>query len=97
MAIRWQIIKKTPDGIFRATAHTEEAMKAIVEVAQQDPETKYVVVKDRVKNRRGIVWRRSRHTEIDWWILADTPVEIEYKRAKPPAEQISKDENHSDN
>jgi hypothetical protein len=82
MAIRWQIIKKTSLGIFRATAHTEAQMRAIVEVAQQDPETKYVVVKDRVKNRRGIVWRRSKHTEIDWWILEDTPIEVEYKRAK---------------
>ena len=86
MAIRWQIIKKTSDGIFRATAHTEAAMKEIVRVAQEDPECKYVVVKDRVKNRRGMVWRRSTHEEIDWWILADTPVEIEYKRAKPPPE-----------
>ena len=86
MAIRWQIIKKTSDGIFRATAHTEEAMRAIVEVAQEDPECKYVVVKDRVKNRRGIVWRRSTHEEIDWWILEDTPVEVEYKRAKPSPE-----------
>ena len=86
MAIRWQIIKKTSDGIFRATAHTEAAMREIVRVAQEDPETKYVVVKDRVKNRRGMVWRRSTHEEIDWWILSDTPVEVEYRRAKPSPE-----------
>ena len=86
MAIRWQIIKKTSEGIFRATAHTEAAMREIVRVAQEDPETKYVVVKDRVKNRRGIVWRRSTHEAIDWWILEDTPVEVEYRRVNTPPE-----------
>jgi hypothetical protein len=83
MALRWQIIKKTSEGIFRVTTHTEEGMQAIVQVAQQDPDCKYVVVKDRVKNRRGIVWRRSTHEEIDWWILNDTPVEIEYRKKTP--------------
>lgn len=82
MADRWQIIKKTGEGIFRATANREDTMKAIVAVAQADPGCKYIVVKDRVTNRRGLVWRRSQSEPIDWWILRDPfdPDKIQFRQ-----------------
>ena len=81
MAKRWQIIKKTAEGVFRAHCDTEEQLKTIVDLAKSDPDTKYVVVKDRYLNRRGLVWRRSQGEEVDWWILQEpeTP-EITFKK-----------------
>jgi hypothetical protein len=81
MARRYQIIKKTTEGVFRAHCDTEQQLKTIVEVAKSDPKTKYVVVKDRYLNRRGLVWRRTQGEEVDWWILQepDRP-DIEFKK-----------------
>lgn len=80
MAKRWQIMQRTNEGMFRVTCDCESEMQRLVEEAQQNPECRYIVVKDRVRNRRGLVWRRSQATEIDWWILAEPEtVSIEFR------------------
>ena len=73
MADRWQVMKKTQEGVFRTTTNSDVAMKKLCELAQQDADCRWIVVKDRVKNRRGMVWRRNTTDEIDWWILQDAP------------------------
>ena len=82
MADRWQVMKKTQEGVFRTTTNSETAMKKLCELAQQDLDCRWIVVKDRVKNRRGLVWRRNTNDTIDWWILQDVPV-VWHKRNKP--------------
>ena len=85
MADRWQVMKKTQEGVFRTTTNSETAMKKLCELAQQDLDCRWIVVKDRVKNRRGLVWRRNTTDEIDWWILQDAPEVpvVWHKRNKP--------------
>jgi len=86
MADRWQVMKKTDQGVFRTTTNSETAMKQLCELAQQDPECRWIVVKDRVRNRRGMVWRRNHKDTIDWWILQDAPeVKILSKPSWPVA------------
>lgn len=81
MANRWQIMQKRTDrGIERTTTNDEIEMRKIVRDLQRSSKTLYIVVKDRVKNRRGMVWKRSESTEIDWWILADAQPEITFKK-----------------
>jgi hypothetical protein len=82
MAKRWQIMKRTNEGVFRATTDTEEGLEEIVKIAQSDPETKWIVVKDRYLNRRGLVWKRSQGEEIDWWCLDPETPEIKFKKTK---------------
>jgi hypothetical protein len=73
MADRWQVMKKTDQGVFRTTTNSTVTMKKLCELAQEDPECRWIVVKDRVMNRRGMVWRRTQGEAIDWWILQDAP------------------------
>lgn len=81
MANRWQIMQKRTDrGIERTTTNDEIEMRKIVRDLQRSSKTLYIVVKDRVMNRRGMVWKKHDSTEIDWWILADTPPEITFKK-----------------
>lgn len=80
MALRWQVMKKTDQGVLRATTNSDQTLKALVEEAQKDPNCRWIVVKDRVLNRRGLVWKRSQGEEIDWWCLEDTPPEITFKK-----------------
>ncbi len=81
MARRWQIMKKTDQGVFRATTDTEQGLEEIVRTAQSDPETRWIVVKDRKLNRRGLVWKRNSKEVIDWWCVQEpeTP-EIQFKK-----------------
>lgn len=84
MARRWQILKKTTEGIFRATTNSVEGMEEIVKIAQADPDTVWIVVKDRVLNRRHQIWRRSAGVVIEPWWREDTPEpRITYKIGKP--------------
>lgn len=68
MARRWQIMKRTTEGVFRATTNTIEGMEEIVKVAQSDPECLWIVVKDRRENRQARIWKRSEGVKIEpWW------------------------------
>lgn len=73
-------MKKTRLGVFRATTDSREGLEEIVKTAQADPLCLWIVVKDRVLNRRGLVWRRQQGEEIDWWILADGDTKVEWRR-----------------
>ena len=73
MARRWQIMKKTDQGIFRATTDRTDCMEEIVKIAQADPECRWIVVKDRVENRRHQIWRRSTGVVIEPWWREDSP------------------------
>jgi hypothetical protein len=85
MADRWQVMKKTNEGVFRTTTDSEIAMKKLCELAQEDPKCRWIVVKDRVLNRRGMVWRRNTTDEIDWWILQDAPeISVWHKNNRKP-------------
>lgn len=86
MARRYQIIKKTDQGIMRATCQTREELELLVVAAQRDPSCRYIVVKDRYLRTRGLVWRRNRGEEIDWWVLEPKTPEITFKK-KPRAEK----------
>lgn len=65
---RYQIIKKTDQGLFRVTANDLHSVDQIVEDQKKRPETIYVIVKDRVKNTTVKVWQRDRDCKIEWWI-----------------------------
>lgn len=65
---RYQIIKKTDQGLFRVTANDLHSVDQIVTEQQRDPQTIYVIVKDRVKNCTVRVWQRDRDCKIEWWI-----------------------------
>jgi hypothetical protein len=65
---RYQIIKKTDQGVFRVTANDLVTVDQIVEDQKKRPETIYVIVKDRVKNTTVKVWQRDRDVAIEWWI-----------------------------
>lgn len=78
-------MKRTPEGVFRATTDTAEGMEEIVRIAQADPDCRWIVVKDRKLNRRGMVWRRSQGDRIDWWVLEDTEPEITWRKNKSNA------------
>ncbi len=83
MANRWQIMKKTlTRGVERTTTNDDILMRQIVRDLQRQKDCLYIVVKDRVKNRRTLIWRRNQQTEIDWWILEDGAAEIEFKNSK---------------
>ena len=71
MATRFQIIKKTRDGVFRCAVDTGEAVNEIIEIAKSDDDCLWVVVKDRQKRRRQQVWRRSEHEKIEFWWLEE--------------------------
>lgn len=71
MARRFQVMKKTEQGLFRATCQTAEELEAMISQSQQDPQTKWIVVKDRHLNRRHLVWLRSQGTRIEPWWLDD--------------------------
>lgn len=79
MARRYEIIKKTSEGVFRVRVQEREHMEHMVELAQADPETRYIVVKDRYLNRRGLVWRRNTQEQIDYWILDRETPHIEFR------------------
>ena len=85
MARRWQILKRTPEGVFRTTTDSTEGMEEIVKIAQSDENCQWIVVKDRVENRRHQIWRRSRGTVIEPWWRDDTPKPtIVFKRGRSP-------------
>lgn len=85
MARRWQIMKRTELGVFRATVNTVEGMEEIVRIAQTDPECQWIVVKDRVLNRRHQIWRRSKGVVVEPWWREDDGVEAQIiSGAKPP-------------
>lgn len=65
---RYQIIKRTTEGVFRATANDLKAVDDLVAAHEKDPECHWVLVKDRVKNQTVRVWQRDRDCEIQWWI-----------------------------
>jgi hypothetical protein len=68
MARRWQIMKRTTEGVFRATTNTEQGLEEIVTLAQRDPECLWIVVKDRVGNRQAKIWRRNEGVVVEpWW------------------------------
>ncbi len=71
MATRFQIIKKTRDGVFRCSVNTGEAVNEIIEIAKLDPDAIWVVVKDRQRRRRQQVWRRSDDEKIEFWWLEE--------------------------
>ena len=71
MATRFQIIKKTREGVFRCAVDTGEAVNEIIEQAKADPDAIWVVVKDRQKRRRQQVWRRSETEKIEFWWLEE--------------------------
>ena len=71
MATRFQVIKKTRDGVFRTAVATGEAVNEIIERAKADDECLWVVVKDRQKRRRQQVWRRSETEKIEFWWLEE--------------------------
>jgi len=71
MATRFQIIKKTREGVFRCSVNTGEAVNEIIEIAKSDESCLWVVVKDRQKRRRQQVWRRSETEKIEFWWLAE--------------------------
>lgn len=69
MATRFQIIKKTQEGVFRCSVNTGEAVSEIIEIAKTDPECLWVVVKDRQRRLRQQVWRRSEGVVVEkWWL-----------------------------
>lgn len=69
MATRFQIIKKTREGVFRCSVNTGEAVSEIIEIAKTDPATVWVVVKDRQRRLRQQVWRRSEGVVVEkWWL-----------------------------
>jgi hypothetical protein len=82
MARRYQIIKKTTEGVFRAAVMTRESVDELIHRAQQDPECKYVVVKDRHTGKRLLVWRKNHEEVLDFWVLWDTEPEIVFKTPK---------------
>ena len=83
MARRWQIIQKNRNrGIERTTTNDDIEMRKIVHALQSDERTVYIVVKDRVKNRRQLVWRRHQDTDIEWWILDEETPEIQFKQRR---------------
>jgi len=68
MARRWQIMKRTTEGVFRATTNTEQGLEEIVMTAQTDPATLWIVVKDRVLNRQAKIWRQNEGIVVEpWW------------------------------
>ena len=68
MATRFQIMKKTSEGIFRTSTNTVEAVEEIVNEAQNDAKTIWIVVKDRQRRLRQQIWRRSEGVVIEpWW------------------------------
>ena len=71
MATRFQVLKKTREGVFRTAVDTGEAVNEIIEIAKADDECLWVVVKDRQKRRRQQVWRRSEHEKIEFWWLEE--------------------------
>jgi len=71
MATRFQILKKTREGVFRCSVNTGEAVNEIIEIAKLDPACLWVVVKDRQKRRRQQVWRRSDDEKIEFWWLEE--------------------------
>ena len=78
---RFQIIKKTTEGILRTTVNTEQELRAIVAVLKEDDSVKYIVVKDRTQGTRGMIWRRGRE-EVDWWILDPPKPTIQFRKPK---------------
>lgn len=69
MATRFQIIKKTREGVFRTAVNTGEAVEEIVKIAKTDPDCLWVVVKDRTRRIRQQVWRRRAGELIPkWWL-----------------------------
>ena len=78
---RFQIIKKTTEGILRTTVNTEQELRAIVDRLKRDPTVKYIVVKDRTQGTRGMVWRRGLE-EVDWWILDPANATIQFRKPK---------------
>ena len=82
MANRWQVMKKTSEGVFRATTNRPETLEELVKIAQNDEATLWIVVKDRRLNRREMVWRRSQGVDIAWyWLEPETP-QIEFRQPK---------------
>ena len=71
MATRFQIIKKTRAGVFRCSVATGEAVNEIIEIAKADPDSIWVVVKDRQRRRRQPVWRRRETDQIEFWWLEE--------------------------
>jgi hypothetical protein len=71
MATRFQIIKKTRDGVFRCAVDSGEAVNEIIEIARADPDAIWVVVKDRQRRRTQQVWRRSETEKIEFWWLEE--------------------------
>lgn len=66
--IRFQIIKKTDQGVFRTSVNTVEELERVTLELTEDASTKYIVVKDRYLRTRGLVWRRGQE-QVDWWVL----------------------------
>jgi hypothetical protein len=71
MATRFQIIKKTREGVFRCAVDSGEAVNEIIEIAKTDPDCIWVVVKDRTRRRRQQIWRRNAGDLIEFWWLEE--------------------------
>jgi hypothetical protein len=69
MATRFQIIKKTQDGVFRTSVNTVEGVEEIIKQAEADPESVWIVVKDRQRRLRQQIWRRNEGVLVPkWWL-----------------------------
>jgi hypothetical protein len=71
MATRFQIIKKTREGVFRTQVDSPEGVSEILSRAKQDPACLWVVVKDRTLRMRQQVWRRNEGDLIEFWWLEE--------------------------
>jgi hypothetical protein len=71
MATRFQILKKTREGVFRCSVNTGEAVTEIIEIAKLDPDSIWVVVKDRQRRLRQQVWRRNEGVVVEFWWLEE--------------------------
>ena len=68
MGKRFQVIKRTDTGVYRHRTSSPAQLDAVIAVAQSDPNTLWIVVKDLVLDRSLRVWRRDRGQVIPpWW------------------------------
>jgi len=71
MATRFQVLKKTQEGVFRCSVNTGEAVNEIIERAKADDSCVWIVVKDRQRRLRQQVWRRNEGVVVEFWWLEE--------------------------
>ena len=71
MATRFQVLKKTQEGVFRCSVNTDQAVNEIIEIAKSDASCVWIVVKDRQRRLRQQVWRRNEGVVVEFWWLEE--------------------------